>query len=219
VAEKDETKPRLKEWFWFIRGSLSAITIVGLIPTLFDFSRFEFLRFIHAVIVGWNQVANCIGKLIGQLPYIPEIPNRTVHLVILISIFLSAAISVNYERQFRGHKDNRKTQKLLLPIMKVMRWSLKNKKKLILIFIALVFLDFLIFIITGINPFIAKTMANMAILLCVFLTGLAIYISKSFRSGVITLMGLLLTIEALYYLNLPVISDNIENFSDMVLGD
>ena len=58
-----------------VLGRVNAV----LAPIPLNFSRFEVLRAIHAAIVGWDEMAAWIGRLVGQIPYLPELTGAQVN--------------------------------------------------------------------------------------------------------------------------------------------
>jgi len=84
----EELPDHWKYWvsrFWWLRGVAAAFALTSLVPLLFDFSRYELLRALHAIIVGWNIALTKIGQFIGKFPFIPELSSDVMNTIIFIS--------------------------------------------------------------------------------------------------------------------------------------
>jgi len=89
MADLEETWKAWIRRFWWLRGVTAALALTALVPTYIDLSRYEFLRAFHAVIVGWNLVAEKLGEIIGEIPFIPQISGETAStLIFFMSIGL-----------------------------------------------------------------------------------------------------------------------------------
>lgn len=64
--------------FWFVRGVMGTMALIALIPQVTELEQIEVLRALYALIIGWNDVAAWIGRMIGQLPFIPELSEHFV---------------------------------------------------------------------------------------------------------------------------------------------
>ena len=80
-----------KSWiqrFWWLRGVAGAMTVAALVPSFVDLSRYEFLRAFHAIIVGWDLVAAELGRLIGRVPFFPNIDSDAVNTIVFVLAFV-----------------------------------------------------------------------------------------------------------------------------------
>lgn len=83
---------RIVASFWFVRGLLTAFSLVGLVGDFIDLQK-EFLDAFIAIILSWNGFAGWIGGLVGSMFHVPPIPHAFVNAIILILSFsLPAAI-------------------------------------------------------------------------------------------------------------------------------
>ena len=85
-----------KDWvvrFWWLRGAAAAMAVVAILPQHMNLERYEFLRALHAIIVGWNTIANQIGKIIGEILFVPYIKAAEVNTCIL---FFSIIVPIMY---------------------------------------------------------------------------------------------------------------------------
>ena len=87
-----------KDWvrrFWWLRGVAAAITLAAIAPNYLNLSRYEFLRALHAIIVGWNMVAEILGDFIGKILFLPELSAATVNTAIFtLSVVIPTFIAV-----------------------------------------------------------------------------------------------------------------------------
>lgn len=80
----------LQKWaerFWFLRGITTAFLLFALIPEVTSVERYDFLRFVHAIIVGWNGLASLVGNLLGELPFVPAVDPDMVNTVLFAGAF------------------------------------------------------------------------------------------------------------------------------------
>ncbi|MDD9726539.1 hypothetical protein PVV74_13800 [Roseovarius sp. SK2] len=81
--------------FWWLRGALCTLFILGLLLTFVPNSVDPLLNFIHHFIFGWNRLMGGLGRLIGLLPFVPELSAVFVNTIALaISLVIPATISL-----------------------------------------------------------------------------------------------------------------------------
>ncbi len=78
--------------FWWFRGILAALTLTSTLPNLVDLSRNQILRAVHLVIFRWSEVASAIGKILGKVPYFPDLNPEQVNAALFsLSVCVPAA--------------------------------------------------------------------------------------------------------------------------------
>ena len=64
--------------FWFVRGVMGTMALVALIPQVTELEQIEVLRALYALIIGWDSAMAWVGRMIGKLPLLPELPAALV---------------------------------------------------------------------------------------------------------------------------------------------
>lgn len=68
------------------------MTLTTLVPNFTDLSRFQFLRAFQVVLLEWNRFTGFLGRLIGHLPFVPDLPSWLVNAMLFsMSICVPAA--------------------------------------------------------------------------------------------------------------------------------
>lgn len=98
-ADLNSVWSRWVERFWFLRGIATAILLAQLIPSFTDLSRFEILRFFHAVIVGWDRMMTQAGVHLGAILRVPPIDPTLINA--LLFAFTLGAPSAYYMHKSR----------------------------------------------------------------------------------------------------------------------
>ena len=94
MAELGEKWKAWVERFWWLRGAAAAIAVAGTVPSFLDLKSYQFLRMFHALIVGWNKLAEQIGAWIGELVSVPPISATIVNIAIFFfSVGVPAAVA------------------------------------------------------------------------------------------------------------------------------
>ena len=82
--------------FWFLRGVVAAYSFTALATTSLDWERFPFLRVIHFSILQWNKVTHLFSKFIQEtLPFI-QLTSGHVSALILVSVLTFPSLLVGY---------------------------------------------------------------------------------------------------------------------------
>lgn len=205
-----------KRWlgtFWFLRGVLAAITIANLVPSFLPISRWELLRAFHALFVGWNEVAAYLGTLIGTLPLIPRVPAGILNALLFAS-------SVGIPAGMGGFLSMRSSA-VRIPagmggFLEMWRWFLGHLKWTTIVVMPLLFFGtYLLFL----DPLFAQffpwpptwffRLVSLSWIRWLLLFTLAFYVYvalvniRGFARGVVLLTTTVVTLQIMYYLNVP----------------
>lgn len=187
------------ERLWVVRGMLCAISIIAVVvPQFLSLSRYEFLRAIHVVIVGWNEIASRVGRVIGEIPYIPDLSAEVINLIVFLFSFCVPLMITDYRYlppDFTG-------------IRRFIHASAGATIPLIA-FTAIITDDFF-----GVSGLIVRLffLVALAYHLWVICVGL-----PSFRKGLQFLVGALVVFELLYVVNAPWFTDGVNALACDVL--
>lgn len=236
ISEEWKLK-NLAQRFWWLRGLVAALTLTTLVPTFMDLDRFEFLRAVHAAILGWNAVMSWAGKMIGKLPFIPELSIAAMHTIaIMVSAVVpaSAAVVIANMRWVKGGRRPRgyflvkkihriclgktvsdKLDELSESLARSFFWNAIVFSSTNLIYALLYYSIFSsyyhldefslqIFSVGESDFWLYFSMVALTSLLLVAAIEL-----DQFRKGLIVFVTFLLTLEILYVLNTPWLSDQI----------
>lgn len=70
---------------WWLRGAIAGLSILGFIDQFTNIDTWEFLRAIHTVIFGWNEIMKTLATIIGKIPSIPIPSIEFMNSIVLIS--------------------------------------------------------------------------------------------------------------------------------------
>ena len=180
---------------WWARGVVLAFFIVNLVTSQLSLlQRDEFLRLTHAIMVVWAEVANELGQWIGKTPWLPILDEAQVNALIICSaIMLPPAVQI-----FTRHQS----------LSFYLRWT-----AYIFAFIPLLFFWFSYLFRTN-DPLIAVLLIAVGVSSS-FREMLLIY--PGFAKGIFTGFTLFLTLEALYFFQLPIFAEKANAFTCRVL--
>ena len=99
MAELGDKWKAWVERFWWLRGAAAAMSVIAIVPSFLDLSRYEFLRMFHALIVGWNRVMEVVGLWIGKIPFMPTIPGSVMNTGVFFSSLIAPLIYARFVRQ------------------------------------------------------------------------------------------------------------------------
>lgn len=89
--------------FWWLRGAGAAFAFVGLVTQAFPWERFEFLRFVYALMLSWNSVAEKIAAFLRIDILFPDLGAATVNvLIVVFTVFLPFQVATFYRRQSKS---------------------------------------------------------------------------------------------------------------------
>jgi len=192
-----DTWKRWVEAFWFLRGIAAAMTLAVLIPKFTDLSRFEFLRAFHALVVRWNDFAAWIGGLIGMIPFLPELDAEVVNCIIFcVSVGLPSgiafAIRISQRREaYSPWQLYASLSVLIYPLAAALIYYLV--------------VDFSWFRFSGfLDAVLLGGIISFAIMF-----GLALVTLNGYAKGLFLVVTFILTMQVLYWLNTPWLSDQI----------
>lgn len=91
---------------WWLRGIGGALAVLGIITEFTEIERPTFLRAIHGVLFGWNQLMALVGDYIGLLPYIPELDAQIVNLLVIfwllyVPMIMSYNAGIDFRRSYK----------------------------------------------------------------------------------------------------------------------
>lgn len=209
--------------FWWLRGAAAAVVIASLVEKITDFSRFEFLRAIHAAIVGWETLARIVGKLIGEIPYIPELSPNVVNALLFVS-------SVGIPSAFAGFKyitDDYDEKEFIKYVFSIF-WGISLS--LLLVYISFEAFKNLSLSMEGEGVVGWYRVNKWQCIRCVFGISFGflfifmmflrsfLYL-PGFSRGVVHVCVFLITVEVLYLLEVPWVHEQINGFACDVLAD
>lgn len=225
----------LKEWdkrYWWLRGVTAAFAVLGLVPQFIDVKRFAILRAFHALLFGWNEFASYIGRIIGHISYLPQIEAEFVNIFLLSIACLLPGLKV-YHVFIDTVMSHRIIERLKLstPLYfryvamgiflqyVILRLLSKSGSKIIHALAAAVISIALAIVATRESKSIVEEWISLAsayyIIAGFFIIGLIGL--RAFRRGVVTVALFVATLEILYLMNLPLVSEFINTKSCAVL--
>lgn len=80
------------QMFWPIRGAIAAFFVLTLLEQAAMLPLRDVLTFVHSIVTGWEFFADRIGRVIGKIPFIPELSQETVSALGFISVIVVPAI-------------------------------------------------------------------------------------------------------------------------------
>ncbi|MEM7745951.1 MAG: hypothetical protein AAF409_19815 [Pseudomonadota bacterium] len=63
---------------------MGTIALVALIPQITELEQIEVLRALYALIIGWNNVMEWVGRMIEVLPFIPPLSRPVVSTILFL---------------------------------------------------------------------------------------------------------------------------------------
>lgn len=233
--EATTTKPKYRDakatwshWverFWFLRGVATAILLASLAPSFTDLSRIEILRFFYALVFGWNKLVTRIGEAIGELFSIPPIdPVALNALFFALSLGIPSAYYMFKSRWNAAMLDaifGTKTAVLDADI----RASRTPMGKFADVASAIVFgfAYFYLYLSVARAPAIDPTFGYWAVVgpLLLFHAGafaLAAWKLPGYGKGLVFVVTLVATMQLLYFLQLPWVSDAVRDTTRWLLS-
>lgn len=178
--------------FACLRGVAAAFALLSILPNYYLISKWEILRAVHAAILSWNKLASWVGERIGEIPFLPQLSESQVN----IFIITTSIVWPGWYSVYRAAKiAETPSQRKFIPTL--------------LIFSALSSITLYILFIAGGNSFFDLWLTgNVAIFFLV-----AIINMPAYRTGVIFVIGLLVTFELLYFINVPSVRKAVNEFS------
>lgn len=203
---------KVKAWltrFWFLRGVLAALVVLAPVAAALDISRYEFLRFTHAVFVGWDKIAGWLGGVIGLVPFIPHLSAIHVNaLIFFLSVGAPAAMAVIAYAAGEG-----------LSFKKISSKNLIDKYNVINFYVMLPIT--ISILLPNIYTLMAENDSGLLYhlvftTLLVALAAFCILFLPGYGKGVFLFFSFLATFQILYFL--PIVGDIITRFTDAVLS-
>jgi hypothetical protein len=203
----NNTENRWKAWIagiCWIRGVTAAMALAALVPNFVDLSRYQFLRVAYATIIGWNSLAESIGRYAGEIPFLPVVSADLIN-TILITTTLFVPVAFWYVKKILKEYKNPRPRNSNYSIF------------------------FLFILFTPLGYYEVKTMQyenywgietlHYYILLVIFIASFVLTLRSfpGYRRGLISLIGFIATLQILYLLNAPIIGKHINEFSCGIL--
>ncbi len=202
---------KISRWLqslWYLRGTFSAIALAGMVPNFVDMSRYEFLRLVHALIVGWNIASEVAAKFLSSVMNLPEFRSATINGAILIFTTVAPGIFAIFHNQLKdAGRPRSKIQILAAGIMGA-----------VIIVLLLVLMSYETeYYYDDRYDYTSDFSLLFALMVC-FAFAISFSYFVEYRHGVIHLAMFVITLQILYYLSLPGLVGILESFSDSVLG-
>ena len=193
----------------FVRGALAAISLTSGVEALTDLSKFQFLKAIHALLANWNSLLLAISSWLENLPFIPEVNALYLNFITFYLVFGSP---ITFD--FWKHEESQSNKKLV-------RYFLQCRDAIgVFLVSALVFFGLVISINASFENRWGITTLFAAILLMLFFL-LAFRNSirhrPSLLNGMLFTIGFLITLETLYQLNTPFLSEIVDKMNNKLL--
>jgi hypothetical protein len=194
--------------FWFARGALAACTVASIVPNFLDLTRWEFLRAFHALVVGWRSVAGALGRLIGELPFMPPLSAMTVNMLVLLGAvgFPGAWGVLKYWGEVSFPRDDESAPRFEMAIFK---WA-----QVIIVLLGTASLAALAHGEVLLDP----VQTTFFALFVLGGWGASMYFLPGYFRGLVFVVSFVAAMQALYYLNAPWLSDTIRSATTDVLG-
>lgn len=65
---------RLASWIIWLRGAFAAFALLGLLTEIFELTRLEGARALHAIVINWNvAVGSFVFYVVNLIPWVPDI--------------------------------------------------------------------------------------------------------------------------------------------------
>ena len=81
--------------FWFLRGALTALTILALLPSYLNVAQWELAKGILSIIFGWNIIMEATSKIINNyIPILSLTKNQLNAIILIFSIMVPAALGM-----------------------------------------------------------------------------------------------------------------------------
>jgi hypothetical protein len=195
-----ETWKYLVGRFWWLRGAAAALTLTALVPEFVNLSRYEFLRALHAVIVGWHVVAEKLSYLIGQIPYLPRISADVVSTIIFSATVCIPLIFAHLKSDIQHHR-----QILTITVFRVILYS-----------ILIPYIYYAIITDGASSLFSSETMRifglvvfGLGVLVSVYFAAMVL---PGFWRGLVYVGSFIVAFEILYLLQTPWITEQVNEF-------
>jgi len=209
LAMTEQTEAPKKGWekwaarIWYARGVSTAVILLGLVEGFTDIGRFEFLRFFHAIAFGWNQISAKIGLLFEFIPFFPDMTALRTNMILLVGI---GYVPLGLHAAETGQPSSAATIVLTLSIMVgSLFWMTIFPSHF---YSAQV-------MILGETIQTSVFVLGSGFFVC-FLA--AMYAMPRYKGGILHTLLFMLTMQILYFLNLPILGNVLRNFSDSILG-
>jgi hypothetical protein len=214
---------RAAKFLWlntFARGFIGALSAITLLADVVGLESYEAARAIHTLVVGWSVVADQIGALVGQLPFIPDLSAATVNTIVFMgTVTIPALFGI---RKFMGP--------VSVPGLPTwLRWSINWAAPLMLgyifIFGTIVFqggdpaalqLKQPVPVHDSLLPFISEGQRLSLFAISIVMQFVIAGWLKPFRMGLFTFAGVIAAAELLYFA--PFVGPHVRAWTDGILG-
>lgn len=212
------------ERFWFLRGVAAALVLLQLIPEFIDLSRWELLRAFHAMLIGWNRVASAIGDLLELLPFVVEVEAKWVNFALFAGAvsFPVAMLAANIGlRAISSFWNGAQSLQEFAPVAV---WTFVASIILFLvptipygIAVGIGGLDLLAhFFVVPVSR--GEYFSGWHIVLPIVFWLVALQQFRGYRRGIVLVATFALTLELLYLVNAPFVSEAIRDWTSHALS-
>lgn len=170
----------------FLRGVVAAFAVLSFVPQFFPFEQIDILRAVRAVIFNWNHLASIVGDLIGFIPFVPELSASTVNFLILATtVYVPGFYAMWPGRAYANERSG---------------------------IIALISAIFALVIFLTVQLDYDLPLDAYRVLIVALMLTMIIFLLPVYRNGLLFVIVMLATFEAVYWLNLPQFRDSVDRF-------
>ncbi|WPZ24046.1 hypothetical protein UM399_07510 [Sulfitobacter pontiacus] len=195
ISDASKIIERTLAWvnsFWFVRGLLGCVLFVSLLETFVDIGRWEIIRALYAITVSWNRLAELIGGLIGEIPYLIVLPGEIVTLTSLATLSLPGLLGEEKILNDREYETGDRIETF--------------------VFYCAIFISYLIVSAFLVLLFGGNSYAFLIVcIVCFFMFIRGLQVKKPFRHGAQTAFGFVAGIQVLYLLGHPATAEWIKD--------
>ncbi len=202
--------------FWFLRGVLAAWLIISLVPQVApNFSQWEALRALHALLQSWQQILTLIAQIMPPLAWFKLTAADVFALIFTLSIGLPAAYAAATIRERFRIKDEGESPKA------VSERVLLDRAFALLVGLFVLLCSFVLgALVHGGGSGIIKVYPSFVQVLVVTLLFwvIAIFMLPGYFRGLVFVLGFIITIEGLYWLNTPSLKEWVDVQVEQSIG-
>lgn len=195
--------------FWFVRGVIALVSVVALVPQFVDVSRFETLRAFHVILWQWREFLTFIGRLVGQIPFLPEISYETLSVVLVVINIIIPLVYSFFVARSKGEQENN------------LNFLDTDFGAIVLASVAILGASIDIFVLenqglTG-SPELAEpsefgALRFLQLIMLAWVISVIFRNLPKYRSGVLFVFGFWLCAEVLYFIGSPILSEAVNGF-------
>lgn len=210
-----EAVKRLIDSFWYLRGVGAAFSLFLFVPQFVALNRLEVLVALRAALASWGVLTEFMAKVLGSLVFMPDIqPIQVSAIVAVLCLGVPAVFSVG-EEMFRWRILADDSENWLKRAASYAFATARTVLFLLFVILILFACGALVIIEEdGIGVFADNEIIPLTIFLLVLLLGFwrAVVKIPAYKIGVFTIIGFVLTVETLYWLNIPGFRDAVLDY-------